>query len=160
MALYSSTFVFSLAITLDWWHIGMNTITKPATEQWYMNHIMHTSQCRMLPQIQMISHFPSTFSHNEWSHRMVPKFPSPMQPQVLCRQQDCIANCILNMSSLSVSILLLICLHLWQTMLHQLTKFLPTLYLILHSLNWVQCRELKGKHNHTRQWLADRGWLM
>ena len=74
------------------------------------------------------------------------EFPCPMQPQVLCRQQNLITNCIFNIMALSVSILLLICLRLQQMMLHQLTKFLPTLYLILRSLNRVQTVQVVYRH--------------
>ena len=50
------------------------------------------------------------------------------------------------MPTVSVSVLLLIRLRLQQTMLHQLTKFLPTLYLILRSLYRVQTVQVVHRH--------------
>ena len=79
-------FVFSLAINFYWWYIGMNTVSQPNTKQWDMKHIMNTSQRSTAWQIQTIGHISNTFNNNEWSHKMVPKFPGPMQPQVLCQQ--------------------------------------------------------------------------
>ena len=90
-------------------------------------------------------------SYSKRSHKTVPKFPGPMQSQVLCRQQNLIANCIFNMPMVCISVLLLICLRLQQMMLHQLTKFLPTLYLILCSLYRVQTIQVVHKHT---QWLT------
>ena len=93
---------------------------------------------------------------------MVPKFPSSIQPQVLCRQQNLVANCIFNMPTVYISVLLLICLCLQQTMLHQLTKFLPTLYLILRSLYWVQTIQVVHRHaqcltkGNMRRWQHSR----
>ena len=50
------------------------------------------------------------------------------------------------MPTVCVSVLLLIRLRLQQTMLHQLTKFLPTLYLILRSLYGVQTVQVVYRH--------------
>ena len=41
--------------------------------------IFCTSQSIMLQQIQLISHFPNTFSYNKQSQKMVPEFLSPTQ---------------------------------------------------------------------------------
>ena len=65
MAFYLSNFVFSRTTNLDWWHIGMNTVTKPNTEQGYMKYIMNTFQHSMLQQIHTIRHVPNMFSYNK-----------------------------------------------------------------------------------------------
>ena len=124
----------------------MNTITQPTAKQRDMKHIMNTTQCSTARQIQTMSRVPNTFSNYKQSYKTVSKSPSPMQPQVLCRQQNLVANCIFNMPTVWVSVLLLIRLHLQQTMLHQLTKFLPTLYLILCSLYRVQTVQVVHRH--------------
>ena len=54
------------------------------------------------------------------------------------------------MPTVCVSVLLLIRLRLQQMTLHQLTKFLPTLYLILRSLYGVQTVQVVYRHT---QWL-------
>ena len=146
MAFYFGNFVFSLAINFDWWHVDMNTVSKLTMKQQDMKHIMNTSQHSMLRQIQMICHVPNTFRHYNWPYKTIQEFPCPMQPQVLYQQQNLIADCIFNITVPSISVLLLICLRLQQTMLHQLTKFLPTLYLVLRSLNGVQTIQVVHRH--------------
>ena len=124
----------------------MNTVSQPSAKQRDMKHIMNTTQRSTARQIQAIGRIPNAFSDKERSHKTVMKFPCPMQPQVLCRQQNLVANCIFNMPTVCVSVLLLIRLRLQQTTLHQLTKFLPTLYLILRSLNRVQTIQVVHRH--------------
>ena len=124
----------------------MNTITEPTAKQRDMKHIMNTTQRSTARQIQMISRIPNTFYYNKWSYKAVTEFSRPMQSQVLCRQQNLIANCIFNITALSVSVLLVIRLRLQQTTLHQLTKFLPTSYLILRSLYRVQTVQVVYRH--------------
>ena len=127
----------------------MNTVSQPTAKQRDMKHIMNTTQCCTARQIQMISRVPNTFNYYKWSYKMVMEFSRPMQPQVLCRQQNLVANCMFNITALSVSGLLLIRLRLQQTMLHQLTKFLPTLYLILRSL--CRVRTIQVVHRHAQR---------
>ena len=124
----------------------MNTVTEPTAKQRDMKHIMNTTQRSTVRQIQAISRIPNMFSNNERPYKSVTKFPCPMQPQVLCRQKNLVANCIFNITAWSVSVLLLIRLRLQQTTLHQLTKFLPTLYLILRSLYRVQTVQVVHRH--------------
>ena len=50
------------------------------------------------------------------------------------------------MPTVCISVLLLIHLRLQQTTLHQLTKFLPTLYLVLGSLYRVQTIQVVHRH--------------
>ena len=141
-----SNFVFSLAINFDRWYISMNTVTEPTAKQRDMKHIMNTTQRSTARQIRTISRIPNTFSNKERSYKTVTKFPCPMQPQVLCRQENLVANCIFNMPTVCISILLLIRLRLQQMTLHQLTKFLPTSYLILCSLYRVQTVQVVHRH--------------
>ena len=124
----------------------MNTVTELTVKQRDMKHIMNTTQRSTARQIQAISRIPTKFSNNERPYKSVTKFPCPMQPQVLCRQENLVANCIFNITASSISVLLLIRLRLQQTTLHQLTKFLPTSYLILRSLYRVQTIQVVYRH--------------
>ena len=56
-----------------------------------------------------------------------------------------------NITASNVSVLLLMRLRLQQLTLHQFTKFLPTLYLILRSLYGVQTVQVVYRHT---QWLS------
>ena len=118
---YFRYFVFSLAIDFYRWYIAMITVSQPTAKQLYMKHIMNTSQRSTARQIQMISHIANTINNNEFYHKMIMKFPCPMQAKVLCQQKNLIANCIFNMPAMSISILFLKCLRLQQAMLQQLT---------------------------------------
>ena len=124
----------------------MKTVTEPTAKQQDMKHIVNTTQRSTARQIQTISRIPNMFSNNEWSHKMVTEFPCPMQSQVLSRQQNLVANCIFNMPMVCIGVLLLVRLCLQQMTLHQLTKFLPTLYLILRSLYGMQTIQVVHRH--------------
>ena len=124
----------------------MNTVTEPTAKQRDMKHIMNTTQRSTARQVQTIGRIPNMFNNNKRPYKMVTEFPCPMQPQVLCRQKNLVANCIFNITASSVSVLLLIRLRLQQTMLHQLTKFLPTTHLILRSLYGMQTIQVVHRH--------------
>ena len=42
MPFNGSYFILSFSIDLDWWHISVNAVVLPITEQQNMGHIMHT----------------------------------------------------------------------------------------------------------------------
>ena len=43
MSLNGSYFILSFSIDLNWWHVSMNAIVLPITEQRDMEHVMHTT---------------------------------------------------------------------------------------------------------------------
>ena len=36
-------FILSFSIDLDWWHVSVNAVVLPITEQRNMEHVMHTT---------------------------------------------------------------------------------------------------------------------
>ena len=43
MSLNGSYFILSFSIDLDWWHVSVNAVVLPITEQRDMEHVMHTT---------------------------------------------------------------------------------------------------------------------
>ena len=43
MSLNGSYFILSFSIDLDWWHVSMNAIVLPITEQQNMEYIVNTT---------------------------------------------------------------------------------------------------------------------
>ena len=42
MPLNGSYFILSFSIDLDWWHVSVNAVVLPITQQRNMEHVMHT----------------------------------------------------------------------------------------------------------------------
>ena len=43
MSFDTSYFILSFSVNLNWWHISVNAVVIPITEQQDMEHIMHTT---------------------------------------------------------------------------------------------------------------------
>ena len=43
MPLNGSYFILSISIDLDWWHVSVNAVVLPITQQQNMEHFMHTT---------------------------------------------------------------------------------------------------------------------
>ena len=80
--LNGSYFILSFSINLDWWHVSVNAIVLPITEQQDIEHIMHTTQSCTRKQVKPVCSLANMLRHNEWTYKPVSKLLSAVESQV------------------------------------------------------------------------------
>ena len=68
MPLNGSYFILSFSIDLDWWHVSVNAVVLPITEQRNMEHVMHTTQSCTRRQVKLVCSFANMLRNNEWTY--------------------------------------------------------------------------------------------